>query len=193
MAQETQDQEIQMEEVEDPNLVSTNFYWTLDENGEIFNLQTTIRATLTPGQLAAHFETVRAGMILALGHGGKAKQVGRGVQMTKSETKGAGGQATTQPAQTEIAIDGAEGYFNPEWIEAEFNGSRQKWFYKLFGEPFALYGVRIWDEVIEGAGISLEEVQDAGRYKLEGGYVAGYTKNESGNPKQIVKKGLVKL
>ena len=56
---------------------STNFYWTLG-NENVFNLQTTIRSSLTDEQIAAHVDTVIRTLRHIVSKEGRAKAVGIG-------------------------------------------------------------------------------------------------------------------
>jgi hypothetical protein len=73
---------------------STNFYWTFGRE-EKFNLQTTVRGALTPGQIKLHLAAVKAALTAAVELGGHAKAVGRAVL---EENSAAAMQTVSAPA-----------------------------------------------------------------------------------------------
>ncbi len=80
---------------------STNFYWTCG-NHEVFNLQTTIRSSLTDAQIQAHLDTVKRTLLAVVRMEGHAKS--STVGGTGKPAPGSEGSATTttgkKPAPT---------------------------------------------------------------------------------------------
>jgi hypothetical protein len=186
---------VDLQVIDDPNLASTNFYWVYKIGDEYFNLQTTVRATLTPGQLAAHFAMVASAVTICLGHGGKSKQVGRGADIsttvitTPATEAIAEGEPVSDVAAKAAAL-GAKGMFDAEWIEVEVKG--KKTYFKIGGGRYVQFGVRVWDEVLQEAGISPDtvikasETADDSHMKMQKHYRAYYDVNDKNNPAKIV-------
>lgn len=88
----------------------------------------------------------------------------------------AGQQAQpTQPAQP-LAT-----FFTAEFMEATTRGGKEYW--KVYGGPFVKYGVTIWPEIMEAAG--LIGLDASARINVSG-WTAEYVVNERGNPQKVV-------
>lgn len=183
-----------LQHIDNPDLASTNFYWLYELGGQRFNLQTTIRATLTPGQIAAHFSSVVGALTICLGHGGVAKQVGKGDQQSANiETEATKAIANGEPVSGMAAMAaerGAQGLFDSEWIEVEIKSNKP--YFKIGGGRYSRYGVRVWDEVLQEAGVDPARVLEASQestephMKMQKHYRAYYSTNDKGSPDKIV-------
>ncbi len=110
------------------------------------------------------------------------------VQPDRPQPNGNGSQ-NTQPPQPvapqptgEPLIDAMDLYFLAETMEATVTAGKQP-LWKVKGGKFTEYGVTIWPEVLEAAGLG---GQDVSQVISLVGYIAYYELNENGNPKKVV-------
>jgi len=200
--------------IDNPEQASTNFYWKYLTSAGNFNLQTTIRGTLTYEQIVAHINSALAAASHVTNIGGLAKQVGRDTeeapsvplpQVSVAQSVPAGTalpvvpqvqapipQAPVVPQTTAIPQPPAAQVQAPQQpAELSFISQKliceiknNKHYFKITGGRWPKYGVTIWDEVLVAAGINPN---------LEGqtydfaGYKATYTLKANGDPEKIIK------
>jgi hypothetical protein len=162
-----------------PEHASSNFFWTYGE--ENFNVQTTVRGTLSDAQIDAHISSAAYAMRRIVELGGQAKQVGK-----QPEGNGNGSQASPLPEAlpTEnVSHPTPDLFFDAVELVGESSGGKESW--KVKGGKFTQYGVRIWPEILDAAGIPSENLDVSRTYKLDG-YTAYYVENDKGNPQKVV-------
>ncbi len=74
-------------------------------------------------------------------------------------------------------------YFDAVELVGESSGGKDAW--KVKGGKWTQWGVRIWPEVLDAAGIPSENLDVDKTYKLDG-YTAYYVENDQGNPQKVV-------
>jgi hypothetical protein len=185
--------------IENPEQMSTNFFWTFESGNQIFNLQTTIRGILTYPQIQGHVKSAMEAMAHVQELGGIAKQVGGGSSAPSAP-------AATIPSPTplneipgyvapgeqshEIPTTQQEGVnqFDTETLVCEIkldDKGDPKQFFKVKGGMYKKFGITIWPEVLTAAGIPVGKLV-AQDYKLPG-YRAEFVLNDKGKPSKIVK------
>lgn len=163
---------------------STNFYWTFG-NEQVFNLQTTVRGRLTYTQVSEHMSMVRSALEIVVKLGGKAKPVGQQPQSAPvAAPKPANGAppmlgTTPQPGLVQPVI--GEQSFPAEQLVGSITDGKPSW--KVKGGRFTQFGVTIWPEALQEAGMSVEPGQ---AYSLAG-YTAWYVSKPDGKPQKVVR------
>jgi hypothetical protein len=181
--------------IENPDQASTNFFWTYDANGQVFNMQTTVRGVLTFEQVQAHIKTAMEAIAHVQELGGIAKQVGRNAV---AEEAGKAATIPTVPSMDDInaALEGTAAAaagtttantnpltFETEHLVCEIRNDKQ--YFKIKGGMFRAYGVTVWPEVLTQAGIPVAKLEGK-EYSIPG-YVAEYVLNDKGKPSKVVK------
>lgn len=160
-----------------PEQASTNFYWTFGKE-EVFNLQTTIRGTLTPEQIEAHLATAIEAMKAVATRHGHAKPVG--YQAPAKPSNGNGAQAQTEavtlpagvPVEAQTQGNGAIGADETletvpaESMAATMNDGKIAW--KIKGGRFTKFGVTIYPEALKSAGYAPDDLDPRQVYNLTG-------------------------
>jgi hypothetical protein len=174
--------------IDNPEQASTNFFWTWDTNGQIFNMQTTVRGVLTFEQVQAHIKTAMEAVAHVQSLGGIAKQIGRGAEQPVSKEPlpmvippAATAQDSTpkeQPAQP--APDDLS--FVTETISVSI--TNEKKFFKVKGGKYSKFGVTAWPEVLHSIGMNTENAE-AKEYPFPG-YKATYVLKD-GKPSKVTK------
>jgi len=161
---------------------STNFYWTFGKQ-EVFNLQTTVRGVTTTNQIEAHLITVKNALTHVVAIGGHAKPVGR-----QPEAAGNGQPvAGTQPVPV-ATLSQAQDHFTEEMFEAEqlvANMSSGKTYWKVKGGKYGKFGVAVWPEVLDAAGLASDKLDPSQVYDLAG-YKA-FTVSSEGKPQKVTR------
>ena len=97
-------------------------------------------------------------------------------------TNGNGSQNTVPPTTTAPQPVAQDLFFAAETMEATVTAGKQP-LWKVKGGKYTEYGVTIWPEVLEAAGLA---EQDPLQVISLVGYTAYYELNENGNPKKVV-------
>lgn len=148
-----------------PEQASTNFYWTFGE-GEIFNLQTTIRGVLTPEQIDAHLASATAAMKAVVARHGHAKPVGQQAAQAAPAKNGNGGAQASDAAQAAPASNEVLESFAAESLVGSMADGKLYW--KVKGGKYSKYGVTIWPEALGSAGFDVERLDPRNVYDLTG-------------------------
>lgn len=183
--------------IDNPEQASTNFYWTYETQSQVFNLQTTIRGTLTMEQIQAHVRSALEATAHICQLGGQAKQAGKNAYDTPAlplpvatPVDNLINQAASipltgvpeNPVETQ-APKTEELSFMTEFLECRITNEKQ--YFKVKGKPYSKFGVTVWPEVLAQAGIPYAKMKGETYNFL--GYKATYTKNAKGSPEKITK------
>jgi len=188
--------------IENPEQMSTNFFWTFESDNQTFNLQTTIRGILTYPQIQGHVKSAMEAMAHVQELGGIAKQVGGGANTSSTpaatipaptplnEIPGyvAPGEISPVVQVAPIVPHDAVNQFDTETLVCEVkldDKGDPKQFFKVKGGMYKKFGITIWPEVLTAAGIPVGKLV-AQDYKLPG-YRAEFVLNDRGKPSKVVK------
>lgn len=186
--------------IDNPEMASTNFYWTYETEKQVFNLQTTIRGTLTFEQIQAHIASALAATAHVCMLGGNAKQVGRSSDVPSSPLPVTATPPMTPPIPEEPPLPSEPVYepipqapqtpkapeeFSFTTVKLYCTLTDGKMYFKVAGGQYVKYGVTVWPEVLDGVGIKWGELQ-AKPYDFPG-YKAVYVKNAKGSPQKVIR------
>lgn len=186
--------------IDNPEMASTNFYWTYETEKQVFNLQTTIRGTLTFEQIQAHIASALAATAHVCMLGGNAKQVGRSADVPSSPLPATATPPMTSPIPEEPPLPNEPVYepvpqapqvpraieeFSFATVKLYCTKTNDKMYFKVAGGQYVKYGVTVWPEVLASAGIKWSAL-DPKPYDFLG-YKAFYIKNGKGNPEKVIR------
>lgn len=197
--------------ISNPEQASSNFYWTYETTGGVFNLQTTVRGILTLDQIKAHIKSELEAIAHVVSLGGQAKQVGRNAVdqqppasplpeptpadeiiaevMANDPLWNTGGNevivSTVIPEQAgQVATSAPQpDIFQTEKLICTITNNKK--YFKVKGGNWMKYGIVVWDEVLIAAGINVANLEGK-EYNLQG-YRATFIRREDGKPEKVVK------
>lgn len=170
--------------IDNPEQASTNFYWTWDTEGQVFNLQTTVRGVLTYEQVQAHIKTAMETMAHVQQLGGVAKQVGKGADTSKVTTTitaelpmigGAPGETETVETEVDAIVFATE--------KLSVTESEKGKYFKVKGGKYSKFGVTVWPEVLTKVGIDPNKAE-VKEYPFVGWQAVCTVKD--GNPHKVI-------
>lgn len=92
--------------------------------------------------------------------------------------------ASSTPAVLDVQNGQAVGSFAAEQLTATVDDGKVYW--KVKGANFQKFGVTVWPEVLEDAGINIDELNPLKPMDLTG-WTAVYSIKENGQPKKVIK------
>lgn len=142
--------------------LSTNFFWRKDFNGQVFDLQTTVRDNPSDEQIKAHIVSVETTLSAIVGLGGIAKNLGTppaaSVTSIAATTLGTPEAPQAQADKPKLStlppptgavpvrvVTSGESFEAKTLMVSTYNGKPS---YKVAGGQFSKYGVTIWPEIL---------------------------------------------
>lgn len=183
--------------IENPEQASTNFYWTLQDEKGVFNLQTTIRGVLSADQIALHLNSAIMATKHVTARGGVAKDLRDKYSAPAAKLPEVPTATLPEPTPVDTIIATVaqnDPTLNPpapataETFPTEklaVTISNNKKYFKIKGGPWAKYGVTVWDEVLVAAGIPVGKLE-AKEFNLPN-YIATYVRKADGKPDKVIK------
>lgn len=185
--------------IENVEQASTNFFWRREIDGQVFDLQTTLRGVLSPAQVAGHLEMIQTALTVFISGGAIAKSVGLPQKATEPAPVTAKPQVETVAVKsndTAVTTTAPAAPSKPEEPKAQ-NGpltfetaalhvtmTGGKKLFRIGGGQFAKFGVTVWPEVL-GKHTDLEQLE-AKDYDFPG-FTAYYILNDAGKPQKITR------
>lgn len=174
--------------------ISTNFFWRITVEGQQFDMQTTVRDSLTDAQIAAHMAGVSAAAHFIVQHGGTAKSIG---EKSPAQAAHVATNATPAPAQAAPIATSAVAQAAPASAQPQPSGDSETFrtiellvtegekgkSYKVTGGKYTKYGVTAWPEVL--APVFDLAAMTVGRWSISG-YEATIVMKD-GKPQKVSK------
>lgn len=178
-----------------PDSASSNFYWTYSlpvsegQAPQVYHIQSTFRGILSPAEVAAHVAMVQAACTIVTGVGGVAKAVGAGSSTSYASpaqvpTREPNSQKMEAQAEAVGLAEGEDDVFDVDEVRVEDRNGKK--FYKVAGGRWKKYGVTVWDEVLEAAGVKTAQLEGGKTYKMAG-WRAFVENTPEGKPHKVVR------